>query len=243
MGKISQRGRVSSPSDKVFQRMDPFGWDSQLRVYFVLHDRLYRRTDPPPPPAATPKAKSKTKKTRRGGRASKRLKVSETVEPEEDGEETIVETEAPFEKEDDGLGGAVWECIAVTLEEYNAFLDPLRRSRNRDEKDLVADITQDVLPELERHAEALERKAAKARRELEASQKMATAKRSSRIAGKMEKQREIDDAAEAERTRLEELKMAHKEDKRRINMEEVCISSPRVRHGLTLSGPRITNDD
>lgn len=119
------------------------------------------------------------------------------------------------------MGGATWECIAVTLEEYNAFLEPLRRSRNRDEKDLIADIAREVLPELEKHAEALERKAAKERRELEALQKMATAKRSTRIAGRMEKQREIDEAEEEERRKREELKMAHKEEARRLKMEDV----------------------
>lgn len=204
--------------------MDPFGWDSQLRVYFVLHDRLYRRTDPSPPSAIVPKAKSKAKKAARGSRASKRRKVSAVdEEEEEEEEETVQEVEMPEEKEDDGMGGAKWECIAVTLDEYNAFLDPLRRSRNRDEKDLIVEITQQVLPELEKHAEALERKKAKERRELEALQKMATAKRSSRIAGRMEKQKEIDEAEEAERRKRDDLKMAHKEENRRLKMEEVCL--------------------
>lgn len=202
--------------------MDPFGWDSQLCKYFVLHDRLYRQTDPPPPPpTVTQKAKSKAKKTK-GSRASKRRKVTIVDEEEDDeGEVEVEEADIGTEKEDDGFGGATWECVAVTLEEYNAFLDPLRRSRNRDEKDLVADITREVLPELEKHAEALERKAAKERRELDALQKMATAKRSSRIAGRMEKQKEVDEVAEAERKRKEDLAMAHKEEQRRVNMEEV----------------------
>lgn len=140
---------------------------------------------------------------------------------EEEGEEAIADLDSPLKIEDDRLGGATWECLAVTLEEYNAFLEPLRRSRNRDEKDLIADITQEVLPELEKHAEAMERKAAKERRELEALQKMATAKRSSRLAGKMEKQKELEEAANAERRKREELTMAHKEEGRRMRMEEV----------------------
>jgi len=203
--------------------MDPFGWDSQLRVYFVLHDRLYRRTDPPLPSTVAPKAKTKAKKAARGSRASKRRKLSAVVEEEDEQDGIVEELDVPEEKEEDGLGGATWECIAVTLDEYNAFLDPLRRSRNRDEKDLITEITQQVLPELEKHAEALERKKTKERRELEALQKMATAKRWSRIAGRMEKQKEVDEAEEAERRKRDELKMAHKEEARRMKMEEVCL--------------------
>lgn len=117
------------------------------------------------------------------------------------------------------MGGAKWECIAITLEEYKAFLETIRRSRDADEKVLLKRITLDALPVIEKRADAQERKAVQKRRQLENEQKLSTAKRSSRIAGKMDKEREIKEAEEAVRKRKEELAMAHKEQAKKYQME------------------------
>ena len=89
--------------------------------------------------------------------------------------------------EDDGFGGSKWECIAITLGQYRDFLDTIRKSKSTDEKDLHSRIVEDVLPVIEKAEEAQQRKIARRERELMTLQKLATAKRSGRIASKMDK--------------------------------------------------------
>jgi len=207
--------------------MEPTGWDSQDRVLFVLDDnRMYRRTDPPPP--SQPKkaaAKSKSKKGK-GARASKRQKLS-TPEPGE----PIEEEAQPDVVEDDGLGGMRWECLCVTLEDYQEFLNSIRRSRDPNEKILYKRIEEEVLPVMEGLAEEQAKKQARKRRELENLQKLATAKRSSRISSRLEKQKEQDDVVAAEQRRQAELAKAKADLDRQKYLEEVrqgCILSPAV---------------
>lgn len=126
------------------------------------------------------------------------------------------------EQEDDGFGGMKWECMCITLDDYQEYLETIRKSRNPDEKQLYKDIEADIIPELAKVAEAQARKEAKKMKELETLQKLATAKRSSRISAKMDKQKEIDEAEEAERKRREEIAMAKAEQAKQRKMEEVC---------------------
>lgn len=211
------------------QRIEPFGYDARGRSYYVFDDfRLYRLTDAPPPQSTPKKAKTKAKPKSKASaprRASKRQKMSNGDAPEDDeAEENEAEdTEEPKNEvpEDNGLGGASWECLAITLEEYQAFLDSIKKSKNADEKELHQSLVDDIMPKLEKEAEARERKQAKRLRELQALEKLATAKRSSRLAGKQERQRELDEAEAAERKKQEELVMAHKEQQRQQKLEQV----------------------
>jgi DNA primase len=207
--------------------MEPTGWDSQDRVLFVLDDnRMYRRTDPPPPPQ--PKkaaAKSKSKKGK-GARASKRQKVS-TPEPEE----PIEEKAQPDAVEDDGLGGMRWECLCVTLEDYQEYLNSIRRSRDPNEKILYKRIEEEVIPVMEGLAEEQAKKLARKQRELENLQKLATAKRSSRISSRLEKQKEQDDVVAEEQRRQAELAQAKADLEKQKYLEEVrpgCMLLPVV---------------
>jgi hypothetical protein len=201
--------------------MDPIGFDREERTYYVLDDnRLYRRTEPPPPPPPK-KAKSKAKsKKSRGTRASKRRKTS-TPPPEEDAEE---DEEAQIEDaavlEDDGFGGATWECVCITLEDYQAFLSSIRRSKHEDEKTLYQNIEEDVLPVIEQQAEERAKKEARRLKEQENLLKLATAKRSSRISSRLEKQKEEEAAAEAERKRLADIAMAKAEQEKQRKFEQ-----------------------
>jgi len=153
-----------------------------------------------------------------GKHANKRRKLLESQLDESEAEGESFGRPDTIEG-DNGLGGANWECIAITLQEYKSFLETIRRSRDVDEKVLLKRITMDALPVIEKRAEAQERKAAQKRRQLENVQKLSTAKRSSRIAGKMDKEREIREAEEAVRKRKEDLAMAHKEEAKKHQME------------------------
>lgn len=120
---------------------------------------------------------------------------------------------------EDGFGGRKWECIAVTFTEYQHFLDTIRKSRDPDEKALLTRITEDVLPIIEKVEEAQLRKQARKDRELSTMQKLATAKRSSRLASKQEKEREEQEAAEAERKKRIDLAAAKADQEKQRKME------------------------
>jgi prophage antirepressor-like protein len=229
--------------DHLTWRMDPLGWDKEDRSYYVLDDnRMYRRTDarPPPPlvvatPKPKPKAKSKkpVKPRNRGTRSSKRFKAES--EPEEEDEEmvdaengaqdetiaTVGADEDEREDTDFGFTSNTWECIAITLEDYQEFLATIFRSRDANEKQLRQNIENDVLPILEKRAEAIRQKQLRKLRELENVQKMTGAKRSSRLAVKADREKEEREAREAEEKKQRDIEMAHEEQERLQRAEEV----------------------
>ena len=209
---------------RLIQRVEEIGYDKEERYYFVLDDnRLYRRTDPPPPPPPAPKSKANSKKGKAAARASKRRKIQEqeeSVNDVDDENPTVEGEELTPSEADDGLGGRKWECIAVTLSDYQDFLESIRKSRDSDEKALYKRITEDVLPVIEKAEESQLRKKQKQERELLNMQKLATAKRSSRLEAKMEREREEQEAAEAERKKKADLLAAKEDQERQKKMDQ-----------------------
>lgn len=204
-------------------RIEELGYDKHERYYFVLDDnRLYRRTDPPPPPPPAPKAKAKSKKGKAAARASKRRKIIEAEESENDADNDMPAEDGnagPNEKDDD-FGGRKWECIAVSLGQYQEFLESIQTSRNPDEKELHRRIKEEVLPVIEKAEESQLRKKQKQERELMNLQKLATAKRSSRVEARMERERQEQEVAEAERKRKADLTAAKQNQEKQKRMDE-----------------------
>lgn len=187
---------------------------------------MYRRTDPPPPPPpqkAEAKAKSRKSKSTR---SSKRRKQSTPEEEDPAEDEETAENEKHKESEDEGLGGMKWECVCVTLEDYQEYMGSIRRSKHIDEKELYERIEDEIIPELGKVAEEQARKEARKLKELETLQKLANAKRSSRISARVEKQKEVEQAEEEERKRRTELSIAKAEQEKQRKMEEVRIPGP-----------------
>ena len=221
------------------QRVEEVGYDKEERLYFVLDDnRLYRRTDPalPPPPSkpkVKPKAKSKAGKA--AARASKKRKVSEVEDEltQNEDEETALQTETNMPEEDHGFGGRKWECLAVTLEEYHNFLESIRKSRDVDEKALYQRLTKEVLPVIEKLEEDRQKKIARRQKELLNLEKLATAKRSSRIASKQEREREEQETAAAEKKRQADLIAARKDAERQKQMDDARQSRMMTREQRT----------
>jgi hypothetical protein len=199
------------------QRIEPYGWDRHDRTYFVLDDnRLYRQTEASPPP---PKPKSNTKKAR-AARSSKRRRVSSGAASDaDDAHDETPGAAEQVEPEDDGLGGMKWECIAVTLDEVRAFLSTIQKSKDPNEKTLRDQIQDHLLPILEKQEESRKRKQLQREKELLSLEKMAYAKRSSRIAGKMEQQKMEERSREEERKKIDEEAARRKEEQQRLKME------------------------
>lgn len=107
---------------------------------------------------------------------------------------------------DESLGGMMWECIAVTLDEVETFLSTIAKSRDENEKILRSQIKDHLLPILQKQEDSRKRREQQRERELLNQAKMANAKRSSRIAGKIEQQRnDEEEKKQEEQRRLAEL--------------------------------------
>ncbi|KAF9895437.1 hypothetical protein FE257_000343 [Aspergillus nanangensis] len=197
-------------------RIEEVGYDREGRYYYILDDnRLYRRTDPPiPPPKPKAKAKAKSRrKSARAMRAAKRRKVDEESAEEEDNANDGVAAEDPFEE-------MKWECIAISLADYQQFLDNIRNTKDADEKILRDRIEEQVLPVIEKEEETQQRHKVKREKELFNMQLLAGAKRSSRLAGKAEKERHDREAADAARRQEAETVHSRKREDQRKKMEE-----------------------
>ena len=216
------------------------GWDRHDRTYYILDDnRLYRRTEPAPPPQAAAKPKANSKKAKAAARASKRQRLSEVVN-DADGEESGASVPPETEVDDDGFGGATWECMAVTLEDFLIIRNKLQGVRDPNEKVLRERLLNEVLPVIEKAAEEQKRKALKREKELLNLEKLAGAKRSSRLAGKQQREKEEADAAEAERKRLADIAMAKKEEEKMQKRELVSCRDCVIRYLLRCAaGTRI----
>jgi hypothetical protein len=120
---------------------------------------------------------------------------------------------------DQGLGGMKWECVAITLGQVRDFLQTLNRTRDENEKTLRAQIEDHLVPILEKQEESRRRKAQQRERDLLNLARMATAKRSSRIAHRLEHQRAEEEAKEAEHKKQEEEEAAKCAEKKRLKLE------------------------
>ncbi|KAJ5183649.1 hypothetical protein N7492_001265 [Penicillium capsulatum] len=210
--RIRDKMPEKKENEQLQWRIEEFGYDREGRAYYVLDDnRLYRRTDPPIPTTQRPKKKPKSRSSR-NSRASKRASRA-AVE-----EETEEENQDPADSAT-GDPEPKWECVAVTLTEYNEFLDTIRKSKDPDEKGLRSQIEEHVLPLLEKAEEALQRKRMKREKEELALHMIAGAKRSSRLAGKFEKERAEREAAEAARKHEADLAEARREQAKQEQRE------------------------
>lgn len=173
-------------------------------------------TEAPPPPVQT---KSKKRRPSRAGRrTSKRQRTdggsvnkSDTEEIEREGDEA--------EAEEDGLGGATWECLAVTLDEVKEVIEGFRKTRDDNEKILRKQLETHLLPILEKEDESRKRKALQRERELLSLAKMANAKRSSRIANKVEQHKQEEKEKEDIQRQREEQSAQRREEQSRLKRE------------------------
>ncbi|KAL2684936.1 hypothetical protein Neosp_006029 [[Neocosmospora] mangrovei] len=214
--RIRDKMEEQKDTEQTSWRIEPYGWDAEDRTYFVLDDnRVYRLTEPPP--VTTPKPK-KTKTWRGGRRASKRRRT--TLSIDDDNPDTETETRDDEKQEDDGLGGMKWECLAVTLDDVRSILDGFRKTRDENEKILRDQLEEHLVPILEKQEQSRKRRELQRERELANLAKMANAKRSSRIAGKVEQQKQEEKAREEERHRREAESAKRREERSHLKLEK-----------------------
>lgn len=113
-----------------------------------------------------------------------------------------------------------WECVAVTLEDVRRFLQSLQHSRDANEKVLRAQIQDHLVPILQQQEDSRRKKALQRERDLLNLAKMANAKRSSRIAGRLEQQQREDQEREEERRREAQAAAMRRAEKQRLEMEK-----------------------
>lgn len=202
-------------ANTTFKRIEELGYDSEDRYYYVLDDnRLYRLTFPPIPPPPKPKPKSNSRAAR-AMRASKRRRVSGV--DNDDGE---ADTGANGTREKDPMEDMTWECVAVSLSDYQHFLDTIQKTKDPNERILRDRLLEDVMPIIEKEEESQQRQIAKREKELFNMELLAGAKRSSRIAGKAERERHEREAEEAAERQRAELAASRKEAARQKALEQ-----------------------
>ena len=213
------------------QRIEPFGWDKDDRIYYVLDDnRVYRSTEVEAP---SPRPKKNTKKARaQARRSSKRRRVSAASVDKDAGDAEDEDSVLPGDENpdgpdtavddgvDDGPGGMKWECVAVSLEDLQALLTTIPGRKDPNERILHDKIVEHLLPILEQQDERRKRREKEREKELLNLAKMATAKRSSRIAGRQEQQRHEYLVREEEQKRLHELEALRKEEQTQRKFEK-----------------------
>lgn len=128
---------------------------------------------------------------------------------------TVVAPDAPI----DTFGGFKWELIAITKSQYQDFVETLGK-REPNEKILRQRIVDEVMPIIDQAEEKQRRKIERRERELLTMEKMATAKRSSRLQDKHDKERQDAERLEADRKRAADLAAAHHEQERQEKMEK-----------------------
>ncbi|EGX90260.1 PHD finger domain protein [Cordyceps militaris CM01] len=215
MSQPALRERMEDSHDQTSWRIEPYGWDADDRTYYVLDDnRVYRLTEISEPLAGKPQKQKAYRTARRSGR---RGRTSDTFSTEHCVAGESLESDSPQAKSN--LGGMGWECVAVTLDDVRRLVDSFRTTPDANEKILRNQLDVHLLPILEKQEESRKRKDAQHQRELLSLAKMANAKRSSRIAGKVEQQREEEKAKEQWAKSQRELESRQRETQTQIKSE------------------------
>ncbi|KAL6896279.1 Sfi1 spindle body domain-containing protein [Trichoderma longibrachiatum] len=212
---LREKMKEQKDTEQTTWRIEPYGWDSEDRTYYVLDDnRVYRMTEAPPSHKPAP-----SKTSRQSRRTGKRRRVSE---PDDAANETLDENPkdgSELHYEDTHLGDMSWECVAVTLPEVQALVESMAKSRDENEKILRKQLRDHLVPILEKQEQDRIRRELRREKELATLALMANAKRSNRIASKAE-QREQQEKARMEQERLrEEAAIKRREEQKRVKIQ------------------------
>jgi hypothetical protein len=187
-----------------FQRVDPIGFDAEGNTYYLLDDnRLYYRDAPVIPEDKPSRRKFRGKKRKRGARRI------ESEEPESPPPTNGVEID-----ED-----ATWHVQCITMNDYEAFMARLKKSRDPDEKALYHHLHDNVMPQLIEEEKEREQKRMQREQEFLREQAYAARKRSTRLVQK-EEDRKLMAEKEAELAKLQAAEEERKREEQRLKKLE-----------------------
>ncbi|KAJ3499331.1 hypothetical protein NLG97_g425 [Lecanicillium saksenae] len=213
--RLREKMEESRDVDQTSWRIEPYGWDADDRTYYVLDDnRVYRLYEAPEPPLAKPKSKKTYGTSRRSG--TRRHASNMPLTTDHTTSDTI---DSRIALSTSSLGGMRWECVAITLDDVRSLIDSFQKTRDANEKVLRNQLGLHLLPILEKQEESRKRKEAQHQRELLSLAKMANAKRSSRIAGKVEQQKEEEKIKEERERERKELENQRREQQKQMKLE------------------------
>ncbi|PTB64064.1 hypothetical protein BBK36DRAFT_1178106 [Trichoderma citrinoviride] len=212
---LREKMKEQKDTEQTSWRIEPYGWDSEDRTYYVLDDnRVYRLSEAPPRQKPAP-----SKSSRQSRRTGKRRRVSEPDDAANDSLNDAPKEGSELDYEDTHLGDMAWECVAVTLPEVQALVESMAKSRDENEKILRRQLRDHLVPILEKQEQERIRRELRREKELATLAKMAHAKRSSRIASKAEL-REQQEKARIEQEQLREAAaIQRREEQKRIKMQ------------------------
>ncbi len=118
-----------------------------------------------------------------------------------------------------GLGGMKWECVAVALDDLRALLASIPGKRDPNERVLREKIVKHLLPILEQQEERRKKRERERERELLNLARMASAKKSSRIASRQEHLRQEELQREEDQKRRLELEALRRAEQKQRKME------------------------
>lgn len=180
-------------------------------------NRVYRLTEAPPTVQTQPKKKKsiqqygkRSSKRRRTDRGSQEVAAT-SADPNDDARDENVQ---------EGLGGMKWECIAISLEQVQSLLEEFRKTRDENERILRQQLEDHLLPILEKQEENRKRRVLQRDRDLANLAKMANAKRSSRIATKVEQQKQEEKFKEEQHELRKAEEARIKEERVRVKQEQ-----------------------
>lgn len=190
-------------------RVDPVGWKGEFGVYYLLDDnRLYYVEDKAPDLShvdsktlskpnrrkeisvameAAWKAKSKKGKPKSRNANDGHLSLSE-----------VLASETPADE-------LVWECVCVSLNDWDAFIKGLKKSRNSYDKEFCKYLTNQLMPVLKENEE---RRVSNARSRIRSREKqflVVNRKRSSRLEEKQARQEHDDEEIKQKTQQFEEM--------------------------------------
>ncbi|PTB39749.1 hypothetical protein M441DRAFT_48880 [Trichoderma asperellum CBS 433.97] len=207
---LREKMKEQKDTEQTSWRIEPYGWDREDRIYYVLDDnRVYRLSEAPPS-----RKPSKPKPNRGSRRPGKRRRVSESIDDTASSFEDSIKDDPEADLEDNYLGGMAWECVAVTLAEVQGLVNSMASSRDENEKVLRRQLRDHLLPILEKQEEDRIRRELRREKELQVLAKMANAKRSSRIAMKAE-QRQKEEQERLETEHLREAEAIQRREERK----------------------------
>ncbi|RFU76036.1 phd-finger domain-containing [Trichoderma arundinaceum] len=213
---LREKMKEQKDTEQTTWRIEPYGWDSEDRTYYVLDDnRVYRLSELPSGHKA-----SNSRSNREHRRSGKRRRISEPADDTNNPLSIVPKDGLEADFEDNHLGGMAWECVAVTLPEVQGLVESLAKSRDENEKVLRRQLRDHLVPILEKQEEERSRQEMRRERELQILAKLANAKRSSRIAMKAE-QREKEERETVEREQLRKAAEAQqREEQQRAKIQK-----------------------